>query len=157
MMSYQVKPVKSGDKVKLKTRKKVPYKDIISLLIQGEDVFIDVDRKMSYYIKKQLNEALKSISPDFEIEAYPSIYEDEDGEKEGYVYRLVRWKGGDKIWIEIDKLKGEIEKKLARAETELKGLEIQPPDKSLTQIKAMLKTRIETLREVLDIINNLKE
>jgi len=146
-----IKVVKKGDKVEIKQRKRYPYVEILSLLLQGEDVFIKVNRKMAYHIKRRLNEGLKMAGIEAEIDSIPSVY---DGE-EGYMFRMVMWRGGDKVWIEKEKLVREIEKRIAKAENELKFLRSQPEDKSLTAIQAMLKTRIETLKEVIDIINEI--
>ena len=153
-MSNELKVLPVGNKkVQLKTRKRIPYVEILKLLLQGEPVFIEVNRKMAYHIKRKLNDLAKGIGMDVLIESYPSIFTEDDGtELEGYVFKMVKYSGGEVDLVDKSSLVEEIMKLLRRAETELKILEQQPPDKSVTILKKMIKTRIETLKEVIDLI-----
>ncbi|MCD6361230.1 MAG: hypothetical protein J7M38_10230 [Armatimonadetes bacterium] len=63
----------------LKPRKRVPYNEILRLLIEGHEIFIECDRKMAYYYKKQFEKRLG-----IGVVAYPAIYK----KKSGYVFRL---------------------------------------------------------------------
>ena len=63
----------------LKPRKRVPYNEILKLLIEGHEIFIECDRRMAYYYKKQFEKRLG-----VEVVAYPAIYK----KREGYVFRL---------------------------------------------------------------------
>jgi len=153
-MSNELKvlPV-ANRKVQLKTRKRIPYAEILKLLLQGENVFIEVDRKMAYYIKKKLNSLAKGIGVDTLIESYPSIFTEDNGTKlEGYVFKLVKYNEREVNLVDKTALVNEIKKLLKRAEVELDFLEKQPPDKSVTILKKIVKARIETLKEVIEII-----
>lgn len=150
----KVTPVKDK-KVQLKMRKRIPYIEILKLLLQGEPVFVEVNRKMAYYIKRKLNDLAKGIGMDVLIEAYPSVFTEDDGTKlDGYVFKMVRYSGEVDL-VDKGSLIEEIMKLLRHAEAELKVLEQQPPDKSITILKKMIKTRIETLKEVIELIKKL--
>jgi len=153
-MSNELRVLPVGNKkVQLKTRKKIPYVEILKLLLQGESVFIEVNRKMAYYIKRRLNNLAKGIGTDILIESYPSIFTEDDGtELEGYVFKMVKYSGEGVDLVDKNGLIEEIMKLLRRAETELKILEQQPPDKSVTILKKIINTRIETLKEVIELI-----
>jgi len=50
--------------------------------------------------------------------------------------------------------KEEVRKKIEETESLLEYLESLPPDRSLTKIKNMLKSRLETLREIDDTLRS---
>ena len=67
-------------RLRVRERKKVPYNSIIELLLEGHEVFMpELDRRMAYHIKKQLE---KKIG--LEVKAYPSTY---DG-MNGYLFKV---------------------------------------------------------------------
>ena len=73
---YKVKPVTG--RVKIKPRRKVPYEEMITLLLAGYDVFVEnMDRRTAYYVKKKLSEYLGGY-----VEAFPAEYEG----KHGYLF-----------------------------------------------------------------------
>lgn len=149
--TYKVIPAKNK-KLKLRSRKRIPYSEILMLLLQGEEVFMEVDRRMAYYIAKNLNSIAQYLGIDTRIEKYPTTIE-EDGETlEGYVFKMVSFRSEGVDLLDRSAIIEEIRKLLERAEAELEILEKQPPDKSLTIMKKMIKARIETLKEVLQII-----
>ena len=150
-MSYNIIPTK-GKKIQLKPRKRFPYHEFLTLLLQGEDVFVEVNRKIAYYLKRRLNELSKSLGLDILIEAYPCIFECDGKTLNGYTFKMVKYKDGGVNLVDRVALVNEIKKLLKRAETELDFLEKQPPDKSVTILKKIVKARIETLKEVIKLI-----
>jgi len=148
---YRVVPAKDK-KLRLRARRRIPYSEILMLLLQGEEVFIEVDRKMAYYIAKNLNSIAQNLGIDTRIEKYPVTIEDEGRSVDGYVFKMVSFKDEGVDLLDRSALIEEIKKLLERAEAELEILEKQPPDKSITIMKKIVKTRIETLKEVIKII-----
>ena len=74
------KPVPVKDYIRILTRKRIPYDEIIYLLTEGYDVFIpDMNRKTASYLKKKLKEMM-----DLEVECKPAEYEG----KVGYVFMI---------------------------------------------------------------------
>ena len=99
-----------------------------------------------------MNSIAQYLGIDTRIEKYPTTIE-EDGETlEGYVFKMVSFRSEGVDLLDRSALIEEIRKLLERAEAELEILEKQPPDKSLTIMKKIIKARIETLKEVLQII-----
>jgi len=148
------KPIPVRDKkIKLKKRKKFPYLDIISLLLQGEDVFLEINRKLAYYLKRRLNTMFEALG--YYIEAYPSIIEENGKELVGYVFRLAKWRGGNKVYVDKDMILDKLHDLIKKTEAQLKVLDEQPPDRSLTNVKKQLIARLETLKEVLRLIEEL--
>ena len=115
MSEYKIDVVKRGEQVRLRGRKRIPYDDIIKLLLQGEDIFIEVDRKMAYYIKRKINQKIKDLGLDGLVDAIPAIRSTENGDVSGYIFRLVMWRGDDKVFIEKEKLLREIDKMIDTA------------------------------------------
>jgi len=154
-MSYTIVPTKDK-KIQLRAKKRIPYMEIIKLLLQGEDVFIEVDRKMAYYLSNRLNKMLEELEVDARIEKYPSTMDDDTGNTmEGYTFKMVRFgKGGESLVLK-EVLIEELNKRLDRAVTELTYLERQPPDRTLNKPKTALKARIETLKEIIKLIEEL--
>lgn len=141
-------------KIRLRTRKRIPYLEILKLLLQGEEVFVEVERKMAYHIKKKLNSIAKGANIDTYIEAYPCTLKDAEEEMDGYVFKMVKINidRGEISLMDKNKLIGEINKLITKCETQLNYLKSQPPDKKITELQKMIKTRIETLKEVIDLI-----
>lgn len=154
-MSYTIVPTKDK-KIQLRAKKRIPYMEIAKLLLQGEDVFMKVDRKMAYYINNRLNAMLEELGVDARIEKYPSLMEDDEGNTmEGYTFKMVRFgKGGESLVLK-EVLIEELNRRLDRAVTELTYLEQQPPDRTLNRPKTALKARIETLKEIIKLIEEL--
>lgn len=74
---YKAIRLTSKDLVKLrvKRRRKIPYDEIISLLIEGYDVFIpEMNRKTASYLKRRLSEILRT-----EVLAFPSEFQGMNG------------------------------------------------------------------------------
>ncbi|MHC1625418.1 MAG: hypothetical protein ACXQS2_05400 [Methermicoccaceae archaeon] len=154
-MSYTIIPTK-GKKIQLRAKKRIPYMEIVKLLLQGEDVFMEVDRKMAYYINNRLNAMLKELGVDARIEKYPSTMDDDaSNAMEGYTFKMVRFgKGGESLVLK-EVLIEELNKRLDKAVKELTFLERQPPDRTLNKPKAALKARIESLKEIIKLIEEL--
>ena len=76
---YEVHVLKPTDDVQLKIRRRVPLEKIISLLLEGHEVFIECDRRVAHYIRKRASSRIG-----IEVEAYPSIYKG----MEGYVFKV---------------------------------------------------------------------
>jgi len=149
--TYKVVPAKNK-KLRLRSRKKIPYSEILMLLLQGEEVFMEVDRRMAYYIAKNLNSIAQYLGIDTRIEKYPVSVEDDGKTVDGYVFKMVSFRDEGVDIVDRSALVEEIKKLLEKAEAELEILEKQPPDKTLTIMKKMIKARIETLKEVIKII-----
>jgi len=64
---------------KLYVRQRYPYKKILQLLLEGHEIFIEMNRKNAWYFKKELEK--RTSLP---IESYPAEYK---GMK-GYVFRI---------------------------------------------------------------------
>jgi len=77
MNVYDVKPVRG--EVQLKVHKKFPYGKIISLLLEGEDIFMEVNRRQAYYLRRRIEKMIGEM-----IEAHPVYY---DG-REGYLFKI---------------------------------------------------------------------
>lgn len=151
---YKAIPVKD-QRIQLRERKRIPYMEIIKLLLQGEDVFIQINRKMAYYLCKKLNDMLEELEADARIEKYPSVIEEDGKTLEGYTFKMIRFgKGGESLVLK-EALIDELNKKLDRAVTELTFLEQQPENRSLNQPKAALKARIETIKEIIKLIEEI--
>jgi len=67
------------DDVQLRVRRRFPYDKIISLLTEGEEVFLPIDRKSASYLRKQLENKLGEL-----VEAYPAVYRG----MQGYMFRF---------------------------------------------------------------------
>ena len=65
--------------VEIRIKRRFPYDKIISLLMNGDSVFLPIDRKAASYLRRQLERRIGEL-----VEAYPAIYEG----KEGYVFRF---------------------------------------------------------------------
>ena len=76
---YELHPLKENDEVQLRVRKRIPFDRLISLLLEGHEVFIECDRKTAYYIRKKVERRINEL-----VEAYPSIYRG----MEGYVFKV---------------------------------------------------------------------
>lgn len=63
----------------LKIKQRYPYNRIIQLLLEGHEIFIELNRKSAYYFKKELQK--KTGLP---IESYPAYYK----KMKGYVFRI---------------------------------------------------------------------
>ena len=73
------KVIEPGDIIRLRT-KRIPYKRIASLLLNGDEVFIVCERRRASYIRRKLENLVGEL-----IEAYPCIY---DESVEGYSFRI---------------------------------------------------------------------
>jgi len=69
-----VHKVEKGKFLELKYRRKFPYEKIISLLMEGHEVFLQIDRQAAYRIRKYVEKRIGEL-----IEVYPSIYDGMDG------------------------------------------------------------------------------
>jgi len=79
-MRREVEVERVTDKeVEIRVRRRFPYDKIISLLMNGDTVFLPIDRKAASYLRRQLERRIGEL-----VEAYPAIYEG----KEGYVFRF---------------------------------------------------------------------
>ena len=65
--------------LEIRVRRRFPYDKIISLLMNGDTVFLPIDRKAASYLRRQLEKRIGEL-----VEAYPAVYEG----KEGYVFRF---------------------------------------------------------------------
>jgi len=81
--------------LEIRVRRRFPYDKIISLLMNGDTVFLPIDRKAASYLRRQLEKRIGEL-----VEAYPAVYEG----KEGYVFRfslvrqlmdVMRYEGGE--------------------------------------------------------------
>jgi len=85
-MSIIVYEVKKNEDVELRTKKKFPYDHIISILMAGNTVFLEVNRRQAYYIRKTIEKKINEL-----VSATPCYYKG----MEGYVFsfepaRIVR-------------------------------------------------------------------
>lgn len=81
-MSHEVIKVEEKNHLRLrvKSRKRVPYDEIISLLVEGHEVFIpEMSRTTANYVKRALSSKVGT-----KVEAYPS---EMDG-KLGYAFKI---------------------------------------------------------------------
>jgi len=79
-MRREVEVERVTDKeVEIRVRRRFPYDKIISLLMNGDTVFLPIDRKAASYLRRQLEKRIGEL-----VEAYPAVYEG----KEGYVFRF---------------------------------------------------------------------
>ena len=85
----------TGKPLKLRTRQKYPYSQIINLLVNGRDVFIeDIDKFQAQYIRKQLVKRIskkleeESIVARVNIEMEPAEWNVGAKVVSGYVFRL---------------------------------------------------------------------
>lgn len=81
-MSYSVIKLTQNDvlKLKVRARKKVPYEEIIRLLVEGYEVFIpDMNRKTASYVKRVLSNKVG-----VPVECFPSVL----GDMNGYTFKL---------------------------------------------------------------------
>jgi len=79
-MRREVEVERVTDKeVEIRVRRRFPYDKIISLLMNGDTVFLPIDRKAASYLRRQLERRIGEL-----VEAYPAVY----GGKEGYVFRF---------------------------------------------------------------------
>jgi len=76
---YELHPISPGDEVQLKVRRHIPFERLISLLLEGHEVFIECDRRTAYYIRRRIEGRIGEL-----VEAYPSIYRGMDG----YVFKI---------------------------------------------------------------------
>lgn len=65
--------------LEIRVRRRFPYDKIISLLMNGDTVFLPIDRKAASYLRRQLEKRIGEL-----VEAYPAVYEG----KGGYVFRF---------------------------------------------------------------------
>ena len=82
MDSYRVVKVANGNylRLRIRQRRKIPYDEIISLLVEGNEVFIpEMDRRVAHYVKKRLAKMIGT-----EVVAIPSEYRGEHG----YAFRI---------------------------------------------------------------------
>ena len=135
---------------------KYPWYEMLTLLLQGESFFVEVDRRSAHYIKRKLNSILAPYG--IVVDATPATETTEEGDVDGYIISVSDVRGDtmlvDKRFIKEQLIK-EIHKKLKRAEGELNTLNSLPKDRKLAKTKIRLKTRIETLREIIEFINRL--
>lgn len=76
-MSYKVIKLEGDDllRLRVKKRKKVPYDEIIDLLIEGHEVFIpDMDRRIAAYVRRALEYKIG-----VKVEYYPSELKGQNG------------------------------------------------------------------------------
>ena len=95
-MRREVEVERVTDKeVEIRVRRRFPYDKIISLLMNGDTVFLPIDRKAASYLRRQLERRIGEL-----VEAYPAVYEG----KEGYVFKfslvrqlmdVMRYEGGE--------------------------------------------------------------
>ena len=78
-MSYEVYKVENDEMLRLRYRRRVPWDKIISLLLEGHEVFIPCDRRTAYYVKKGIEKRIGEP-----VETYPSVYKD----MEGYLFKI---------------------------------------------------------------------
>jgi len=76
---YELHVLKPDDRIQLRVRKKLPFKKLISLLLEGHEVFIECDRRIAYYIRKRIEKEIGEL-----VETYPSVYKG----MEGYTFKL---------------------------------------------------------------------
>jgi hypothetical protein len=81
-MSY--KPVKLNKEdvltLRVRTRKRVPYEEVINMLVEGHEVFIaEMNRRTAAYVRKVLSKRIGC-----QVDAYPS----ELMGREGYTFKL---------------------------------------------------------------------
>ncbi len=76
---YEVYRVEDSEMVRLKYRRRVPWDKIISLILEGHDIFIPCDRRMAYYIRRNLERRIGEL-----VEVYPSVYSSMDG----YIFKM---------------------------------------------------------------------
>jgi hypothetical protein len=76
---YELHVLKPTDDVQLKIRRRIPLEKIVSLLLEGHEVFIECDRRIAHYIRKRASSKIG-----IEVEAYPSVYKG----MEGYVFKV---------------------------------------------------------------------
>lgn len=67
------------DYPKLYVKQKYPYQKILTLLLEGHEIFIEINRKNAYYFRKELEKRCN-----LPIESFPAEYK---GMK-GYVFRI---------------------------------------------------------------------
>lgn len=82
MDSYRVVKVENGNYLRLRIRqcRRIPYDEIVSLLVEGNEVFIPgMDRRVAHYVKKRLSHIIGT-----EVIAIPSEYRGEHG----YAFRV---------------------------------------------------------------------
>ena len=63
--------------------------------------------------------------------------------------------GGNKVYVDKDMILDKLHDLIKKTEAQLKVLDEQPPDRSLTNVKKQLIARLETLKEVLRLIEEL--
>ncbi len=73
-MSITVYEVKKDEEVELRTKKRFPYEQIISILMAGNTVFLEVDRRQAYYIRKVIEKKVGEL-----VSATPCYYKDMEG------------------------------------------------------------------------------
>lgn len=67
-------------RARVRARKRVPYDEMIELMMEGHEVFIpDIGRRTAWYIKKKLSEKIGE-----EVVAYPSEYKG----MSGYLFKV---------------------------------------------------------------------
>jgi hypothetical protein len=76
---YKLYPLGPGDDVQLRVRRRVPLERLVSLLLEGHEVFVECDRRMASYIRRRIESRIGEL-----VEAYPSIYRG----MEGYVFKV---------------------------------------------------------------------
>lgn len=155
MSTIGLKPVENTN-LKLRKRKKYPWDEMLSLILQGKDFFAEVDRRSAHYIKRKLNMLLAPLG--IMVDAIPATDMQDGKEVEGYIISVSEVRGEimlvDKNQIK-KQLKDEILKRIKRAEGELNMLNNMPADRKLTKTKIQLKTRIQTLRDILKLVERL--
>ncbi len=90
MSNFKYYKVEEDDELMIKVRKRVPYTEIIRLLLEGNEVFIPCNRKMAYYYKKKFEEKINFKEENTKddvyipVECYPAVYKNMDG----YLFKI---------------------------------------------------------------------
>lgn len=71
--------VEKNDYPRLFIKKRYPYKEILKLLLEGHEIFIETNRKTAYYIKRELEKRVN-----LKIDSYPAEYK----KMKGYVFKI---------------------------------------------------------------------
>jgi hypothetical protein len=75
---YPVYPVE-GKAIQIRSKKRFDWSSIISLLLEGKEIFMEIDRRQAYYVRRKLEKKLDTM-----VEGYPSYMNG----MEGYMFRM---------------------------------------------------------------------